>query len=183
MSETEYDFDPAKLRAARAAAGASVAQIARAAGVTHRTVNLYLAGSRVPRPEVLVQLAAAVGVTPAGLCTVEHELLAHLRVFTGRSRAAMAQALGMAEETYRQLETTGHHGRLSSSRYDHAQDRWIAWQDWAAPQFSVTTERLLAAEQHTREHYSTERDKRWRQLQDPDRVAMIEEMGRRWREQ
>ncbi|MFJ5035533.1 hypothetical protein ACIQB5_47770 [Streptomyces sp. NPDC088560] len=74
----------------------------------------------------------------------------------------------------RGLEPTGHHGRLSSSRYDHAQDRWIAWQEWAAPQFSVTTERLLAAEQHTREHSSAERDKRWRQLheQDPDRAPI-----------
>ncbi|WEO92812.1 helix-turn-helix transcriptional regulator [Streptomyces sp. FXJ1.172] len=185
MSETEYGFDPAKLRAARDAAGASVAQIARAAGVSERAVNLYLAGSRTPRPETLVQLAAAVGVAPADLCSVEHELLAHLRVFTGRSRAAMAQALGMAEETYRQPETTGHRGRLSSSRYDHAQDRWIAWQEWAPPLFGVTAERLLAAEQHTREHYSAEREERWRQLRerDPDRVAMIEELGRRLREQ
>ncbi|MBX7555637.1 helix-turn-helix domain-containing protein [Streptomyces sp. NPDC004232] len=155
MSETEYGFDPVKFRAARGAAGASVAQISRAAGVTGRTVNLYLAGSRVPRPEVLVQVAAAVGVAPADLCTVEHEVLAHLRAFADRSRAATAQALGMAEETYPQLETTGQRGRLSSSRYDHAQDRWITWQEWAPPLFGVTAERLPAAGQHTQEHYNT----------------------------
>ncbi len=34
---------------------------------------------------------------------MEHETLAHLRIFTGPSRAAMARELGMAEETYRQL--------------------------------------------------------------------------------
>ncbi|MFJ8159141.1 helix-turn-helix domain-containing protein [Streptomyces sp. NPDC094468] len=85
MSETPYWFD-----AARAAAGASVAGIARAAGVSERAVSWYLAGTRTPRPAVLARLAAAVGAEPAGLCTVGHETLAQLRVFTGCSRAAMA---------------------------------------------------------------------------------------------
>ena len=185
VSETSYGFDPVKLRAARTAAGVSVARIARAAGVTERAVSLYLAGSRIPRAEVLPRLAAAVATTPAGLCTVEHELLAHLRVFTGRSRAAMAADLGMAEETYRQLETTGHRGRLSSSRYDPTRDEWIAWQEWASPIFAVTADRLTAAEQHTREHWQTERARRWQKFReaDPDRAAMIEDAGKRLHDQ
>ncbi|WP_336054763.1 helix-turn-helix domain-containing protein [Streptomyces sp. CA2R101] len=69
MSETPYGFDAAKLRAARSAAGVSVPRIARQARVSERAVSLYLAGSRVPRPEVLPRLAAAVGVGPDDLCT------------------------------------------------------------------------------------------------------------------
>ncbi|MFB7293598.1 helix-turn-helix domain-containing protein [Actinacidiphila glaucinigra] len=129
MSETAYGFDAVRFRAARVAAGVSVARIVRAAGVTERAVSLYLAGSRVPRPEVLPGLAEAVGATPAELCTVEREVLAHLRV--------------------------------------------------------VTAERLLAAEQHTREQRQAERDKRWQHLREmnPGRAAMIEKTGRRLREQ
>lgn len=183
--ETPYGFDAAKLRAARTVAGASVARIARAAGVTQRAVSLYLAGSRVPRPEVLPPLAAAVGTTPDGLCTVEDELLAHLRVFTGRGRAAMARELGMAEETYRQWEITGRRGRLTSGRYDHTRDRWIAWPDWAAPVFHVTADRLAAAEHRTQAHWRTERDRSWQRFRaaDPERAAMIEGIGRSLRGQ
>ncbi|MFB7469476.1 helix-turn-helix transcriptional regulator [Kitasatospora sp. NPDC056184] len=61
MSTFPYGFDAEKLRAARTAAGASVARIAREVGVTERAVSLYLAGSRVPRPELLPRLARAVG--------------------------------------------------------------------------------------------------------------------------
>ncbi|GAA2650805.1 hypothetical protein GCM10010425_74440 [Streptomyces spororaveus] len=180
MSETPYGFDAAKLRVARTAAGTSVARIARATGVSERAVSLYLAGTRTPRPEILMQLAKAVGTDPAALCTVEHETLAHLRIFTGRSRSAMARQLGMAEETYRQMETTGQRGRLARSRYDDHEDRWIAWQEWASPLFGVTAERLDAAEQHTREQHLAERERRWQRLRlaAPDRAVRIEDLGR-----
>ncbi|MER7820070.1 helix-turn-helix transcriptional regulator [Streptomyces sp. NPDC096153] len=168
MSEAAYGFDPAKLREARQGAGISVPAIARAVGVSERAVRLYLAGTRTPRPELLPPLAAALDVTPADLCTIDHEHLAHLRIFTGRSRAAMAQALGTAEETYRQLETTGHRGRLSSPRYDDTQERWIAWHDWAAPHYGVTPERLLAATRRTREHHTAGRQMRWERLREQD---------------
>ncbi|MCZ4103526.1 hypothetical protein [Streptomyces sp. H39-C1] len=77
------------------------------------------------------------------------------------SMGGHATALGMAEETYRQLETTSHRGRLSSGRYDSAQDRWILWREWAPPIFGVTADRLLPAEQYTQEHWQAEREKRW----------------------
>ncbi|MFF3733324.1 hypothetical protein ACFYXM_24155 [Streptomyces sp. NPDC002476] len=61
-------------------------------------MSLYLAEVRVPRPKLLPRLAAALDVAPSDLCTAEHERLVHLRVFTGRSRAQMANAPGVAEE-------------------------------------------------------------------------------------
>ncbi|MFJ2193107.1 helix-turn-helix domain-containing protein [Kitasatospora sp. NPDC087861] len=187
MSQAEYGFDAAKFRAARAAAGASVAQIARAAGVTERAVGLYLAGTRVPRPEVLPRLAAVVGVGPADLCAVEHERLVHLRVFTGRSRAQMAKALGMAEETYRRVETTGHRGRAATSRYDGRLGRYIAWEEWATPVYGVTAERLAQAEHHTREAWQelrAERRRLWMEHLDQverDRLKELSRQGRRAR--
>ncbi|MEU3317356.1 hypothetical protein ABZ743_32420 [Streptomyces sp. NPDC006662] len=78
MSQTPYGFDTARFRAARTAA--TVPHIARTAGVSERAVS-YLAGTRTPRPGVLVLLAqAVVGVTPADLCTVEAETLRHHRL-------------------------------------------------------------------------------------------------------
>lgn len=143
-------------------------------------MSLYLAGSRTPRPGVLVLLAEAVGVEAANLCAVDRETLAHLRVFTGRSRAAMARELGMAEETYRQLETTGNRGRLASSRCSYREERWIAWTEWAPPKFGVPADRLAAAEQHTREDHQSELERRWQDLRqsDPAFAARIEELGR-----
>jgi transcriptional regulator with XRE-family HTH domain len=181
MSDAPYGFDAAKLRAARSAAGSSVSRIAAAVGVSERAVSLYLAGARVPRPEILPRLAAAVGVGPADLCSVDAERLVHLRVWTGRSRAAMARALGMAEETYRHLETTGQRGRLSASRYDPAQDCWVLWEDWASPVFGVSPQRLLEAWENTREHWRRERDerlRRWR-AEFPERAARYDRIVRR----
>ncbi|GAA2686844.1 helix-turn-helix transcriptional regulator [Streptomyces lunalinharesii] len=168
MSNAPYGFDAAKARAARTAAGASISRIAREVGVSERAVHLYLAGARVPRPEVLPRLAAALGVGPADLCTIENERLVHLRVFTGRSRGQMAKALGLAEETYRQLETTGHRGRLTLAHYDHARDEWIAWEDWAAPTFATTPERLLAALRRTEEYWPVLREQRWQRIREAD---------------
>ncbi|MGW9116587.1 helix-turn-helix domain-containing protein [Streptomyces sp. NPDC055663] len=180
MSETPYGFDAVKLRAARTAACASVAGIARAVGVSERAVSSYLAGARTPRPGILPGLAAAVGTAPADLCTVEHETLAHLRIYTGRTRAEMASVLGMGEETYRHLETTGERGRLARARYDDREGRWIAWQEWAAPLFAATAERLDVAEEHTREQHRVERERHWKRLRlaNPEHAARIEELGR-----
>ncbi|MFJ6775029.1 helix-turn-helix domain-containing protein [Kitasatospora sp. NPDC091257] len=174
MSTFPYGFDAAKLRVARTAAGASVARIAREAGVTERAVSLYLAGTRVPRPELLPRLARAVGVAPADLCTVEHERLVHLRVFTGRSRAEMAKALGIAEETYRLLETTGRRG--TRAHYDRARDEWIAWDDWAALAFGTDPDRVRAALRHTEEYWPVLREERWQRIReaDPEWAAMVE---------
>ncbi|MEV7930502.1 helix-turn-helix transcriptional regulator [Kitasatospora sp. NPDC088779] len=170
MSTFPCGFDAAKLRAARTAAGASVTHIAREVGVSERAVSLYLAATRVPRPEILPRLAKAVGVEPADLCTVEHERLVHLRVLTGRSRAEMARALGIAEETYRLLETTGRRG--TRAHYDRARDEWIAWDDWAAPAFRATPERLLAALRHTEEYWPMLREQRWQ------RILLLRDVGR-----
>ncbi|MFJ5951431.1 helix-turn-helix domain-containing protein [Streptomyces noursei] len=181
MSATPYGFDAAKLRAARTAAGASVARIAREVGVTERAVSLYLAGTRIPLPQLLPRLAAALGVAPADLCTVEHERLVHLRVFTGRSRAQMAKALGIATETYRKLETTGHRSRLTRAHYDHARDEWIAWEEWAAPAFDTTPERLLAALRGTEDYWPVLREQQWQRFReaDPEWAAMWEQITKK----
>ncbi|MFF3959544.1 hypothetical protein ACFYY1_41190 [Streptomyces sp. NPDC001890] len=92
----------------------------------------------------------------------------------------MASALAMGEETYRHLETTGERGRLARARYDDHEDRWIAWQEWAAPLLAATAERLDVAEEHTREQHRVERERRWQRLRlaNPEYAARIEELGR-----
>ncbi|MFJ3883340.1 helix-turn-helix domain-containing protein [Streptomyces sp. NPDC090077] len=180
MSQTPYGFDAALFRAARTAAGATVPHIARTARVSERAVSLYLAGTRTPRPGVMVLLAQAVGAEPADLCTAPRETLRHLRIFTGRSRAQMGRHLGMSEATYRELENTGARGRLAGSRYSPREGRWLPWEEWAAPKFATTPDRLAAAEEHTRAEWQAERERRWQQLSeaDPARAARIEELGR-----
>ncbi|MFF8868392.1 helix-turn-helix domain-containing protein [Streptomyces sp. NPDC015139] len=168
MSLVLYDFDTAKLQAARTCSGVSVAQIACAVGVTERAVNLWLAGTRMPVPEVLPRLAVAVGTTPAGLCTVEAERLVHLRVFTGRTRAQMADALEMAEKTYRLLESTGCVGRGARSRYSPGAGGWLPWEAWAAPAYRVTPERLAAATEASRAFDRQAHEERWEQIREAD---------------
>ncbi|MEU3317418.1 hypothetical protein ABZ743_32735 [Streptomyces sp. NPDC006662] len=117
---------------------------------------------------MLVQLAQAVCVKPAGLCTVERETLRHLRIFTGRSKAQMGRKLGMSEATYRELENTGARGRLAASRYSPREGRWLAWEEWAAAKFAVTPDRLTAAEERTRADWQAERERRWQQLSEAE---------------
>lgn len=140
-------------------------------------MGLYLAGSRVPRPEVLPRLAAAVGVAAADLCAVDRERLVHLRVWSGRSRAAMAEALGMAEETYRLLETTGRLGR-ASGRYEHRLDCWTPWEEWAAPVYGVAPQRLAAATEASREYWPVLRAERLRRIRehDPEFADQLQQM-------
>ncbi|MFD3875352.1 hypothetical protein [Streptomyces sp. NPDC058623] len=141
--------------------------------------RLYLAVSSTQRPRALVLLAQAVRVEPVDLCAVDRETLAHLRVFTGRSRAAMARELGMAEETYRQLDTTGNRGRLASSRYSYREERWVA-EGVGTAEVRRRRRRLAAALRHTREDHPAERERRWQRLHqaDPAFAARIEELGR-----
>ncbi|MFD8781245.1 hypothetical protein [Kitasatospora sp. NPDC059599] len=120
----------------------------------------------MPMPELLARLARAVGVIPADLCTVGHERLVHLRVFASRSRARMARRLGIAEETYRQLETTGRRGTRAHD--DRARDEWIAWDDRAAPAFGTTPERLPAALRRTEEYWPVLREQRWQRIREAD---------------
>ncbi len=108
-------------------------------------------GTRVPRPKVLPRLAAAV-VAPTDLCTEERERLVHLRVWSGRSRAAMAEALRMTEETCRLLEATGRLGR-AVARYERRLDCWARWEEWAAPVYGVAPQRLAAATAASREYW------------------------------
>ncbi|GAA0902871.1 hypothetical protein GCM10009574_091850 [Streptomyces asiaticus] len=111
MSEAPYGFNCLRLRAARKEGGLTVAEIARAASASDRTVSFYLSGQRHPRAEVLPRLARAVGVAdPLDLCDLlkDGERIVHLRVRVGKSRATVAADLGWHPDTYREWETRGH---------------------------------------------------------------------------
>ncbi|MFD0441392.1 helix-turn-helix domain-containing protein [Streptomyces indonesiensis] len=54
VSEAPYGFNCLRLRAARKEGGLTVAEIARAASASDRTVSFYLSGQRHPRAEVLL---------------------------------------------------------------------------------------------------------------------------------
>ena len=115
---------------------------------------------------------------------VEQEWLVHLRVYTGRSRAAMAEALGMAEETYRLVEVTGHRGRAATSRYDGRLERYIAWEEWAAPAYGVSAQRLAEAERRTRRAWQelrAERRRAWMEQLDQVERARLDWLGKRGR--
>ncbi|MFF7690250.1 helix-turn-helix transcriptional regulator [Streptomyces syringium] len=110
MSEAPY-FDCLRLRDAWEARGLTVAEIAKATGISDRAVSFYLSGQRHPRAEVLPRLARAVGLDdPLDLCALPGggERIIHLRVRIGKSRTRVAAELGWHLETYRAWETRGH---------------------------------------------------------------------------
>ncbi|MGW2825716.1 hypothetical protein ACWC24_32615 [Streptomyces sp. NPDC001443] len=51
----------------------------------------------------------------------------------------------MAQETYRLIESTGNVGRSAHSRYSQRRGCWLSWEEWAAPAYDVTPDRLAAA--------------------------------------
>ncbi|MFE9558836.1 hypothetical protein ACFYOD_35940 [Streptomyces sp. NPDC006703] len=60
----------------------------------------------------------------------------------------------------------------------------MLWQDWAAPAFGVTPDRLLAATHATQEHWQVEwaaQMRRW-QEQYPERAAHIDRIAREFNE-
>lgn len=88
-------LDPARLRAARAAAGLSQRQVAEALGTTRQQVIRYESGAERPEVKRLAALAAAIGVGVGDLVS-EGALpagLAGLRVGAGLTLAAAATAV------------------------------------------------------------------------------------------
>ncbi|MBV6698342.1 hypothetical protein [Kitasatospora aureofaciens] len=134
----------------------------------------------MPKAEVLPRLATALSVAPADLCTVDHERLVHLRVFAGHSRAEAARALGMAMETYRQLETTGQHGLAVPSHNGYQPGGYTSWEERALAAYGVPLLRSRAAVQHTHEHWElgrAEQCRRW--MEDPERAAALDHILQR----
>lgn len=83
----------------------------------------------------------------------------------------------MAEETYRLLETTGRLGR-AAARYERRLDRWARWEEWAAPVYGVTPQRLAAATESSREYWPVLRAERFRRIREhaPEFADQLEQM-------
>lgn len=100
-------FDPARLRAARQAAGLSQGALARAVEVHENSVFEWEAGRQVPRIETVAALARALHLSPLEL--LEHAedqafTLQHLRVVAGKSQQQVATEAGMLRTTYSAIE-------------------------------------------------------------------------------
>lgn len=94
MSETSEHFARALARS-RAAAGMSRLDLARAIGVSERTIERYEVGQHLPTPRRLRSLAETLECDPGELTGVVRggETLADLRSAAGLSRADVADAL------------------------------------------------------------------------------------------
>ncbi|MEU3498674.1 hypothetical protein ABZ747_34930 [Kitasatospora cineracea] len=156
MTRTTYGFSPSLLRDLCSATDATVADLADAARISTGELRCHLAGEcGEPAPEVLLRLASALSALPRQLCSVTDERLIHLRVWTGRSTDAMARALRLPPHLCTLTEDTGYIGCSARVRYRRSTARWLTWQDWAAPYFGVTSERLASATETTRSHWHT----------------------------
>ncbi|MEU2769800.1 MULTISPECIES: helix-turn-helix domain-containing protein [Streptomyces] len=139
MSEVPYGYDCLRLRAAREERGLTVAEIARASGLSGRAVSFYLSGERHPRAEILPRLAGAVGLAdPLDLCNLgSGERVVHLRFRVGKSRTTVAAALGWHKETYREWETSGR----AKDKMSGLRDAWKpdpgrpGWGRWTSTPF------------------------------------------------
>ena len=100
-------FDPARLRAARVAAGLSQQALAEAVEVHVNTVVEWEAGRQVPRVEAVAALAQALQVTPPDLLApVEGAAptLQQLRAAAGKTQQQIADEAGLLRTTYVKIE-------------------------------------------------------------------------------
>lgn len=114
MARGVEGFDGAALRAARRAAPCldhdhahllTVACLARRVGTSKSLILSYEHGRSSPSPQRLAQLARAVGVSASDL--QRRAQLSDLRAARGLTLADVAAALGLAVNTYRQIESRG----------------------------------------------------------------------------
>ncbi|MFJ7242707.1 helix-turn-helix domain-containing protein [Streptomyces olivaceus] len=96
MSEVPYGYDCIRLRAVREERGLTVAEIARASGLSGRAVSFCLSGERHPRAEILPRLAGAVGLAdPLDLSDLGNgERVVHLRSVGTRRPTARGRPAG-----------------------------------------------------------------------------------------
>lgn len=112
MARGVSGFDGSALRAARLAAPCpdhphrlTVACLARQVGTSKALILSYEHGRSSPSPQRLADLARAVGVPASAL---QHGAqLSDLRVARGLTLAELADRLGLAVNTYRQIESSG----------------------------------------------------------------------------
>ncbi|MDQ0757445.1 helix-turn-helix domain-containing protein [Streptomyces canus] len=112
MARGVAGFDGSALRAARLVAQCpdhphrlTVACLARRVGTSKALILSYEHGRSSPSPQRLADLARAVGVPASAL---QHGTqLSDLRVARGLTLAELADRLGLAVNTYRQIESSG----------------------------------------------------------------------------
>jgi transcriptional regulator with XRE-family HTH domain len=106
-------FDPVRLAAARTAAGMTVGDLARLAGVGPSAVYNWESGYRTPQPDSLARVAKALGAGIDEFVTIpaEQRTLVDLRVLVGLTQPQLAarmeistQALGLIERGERPLD-------------------------------------------------------------------------------
>ena len=99
-------FDAARLRAARAAAGLTVTQVAEATGVVPAAVRVWESGSSAPTPQRVVRLAAALGVDVESLLLPPAlpVTLAQRRQARGLLQVDVAAVLGVTANQYSAVE-------------------------------------------------------------------------------
>lgn len=116
---TPLAFSPARLAEARRAAGLSNAQLAEAIGVRRQEVVRWqsLTAPRTPRPQLLLQLAEALGVTVTDLIEQETPTLVTLRRERGLRQVDLAERSGLPRSTVQALES----GKIAALRPEHAE--------------------------------------------------------------
>jgi transcriptional regulator with XRE-family HTH domain len=100
-------FDPARLRAARAAAALTQGALAEAINVSRSEVAFWEIGTRVPQVETVAALARALHIKPSDL--LDHDAaggptVQHLRAAAGLSQQRAAERAGLLRTTYSVLE-------------------------------------------------------------------------------
>lgn len=99
-------FSGSRLAASRAAAGLTQERLARRLGTEQTRVSDWERGATTPRPALIPELAAAVGLDALEFLGADpaEPSLEDLRLAAGLSRQTLAQMVGMSLDRYRRLE-------------------------------------------------------------------------------
>ena len=102
------NFDPAALAKYRRQRGLSLDQLGERIGRARPNLITWEKGRSTPSPPKLVALAAALGVKPWQLTTIEPRSaeLADLRAWAGLSQQELADQAGLVRATYALVERT-----------------------------------------------------------------------------
>ena len=99
-------FSGARLAAARAAAGLTQERLANIVGTEQTRVSDWERGATTPRPGLIPELAAAVGMDALEFLGADpaEPALEDLRLAAGLSRQALAEEIGISLARYRRVE-------------------------------------------------------------------------------
>ena len=101
-----YGFDPTRLIEVRRERGLSRSDLGRIADVPYNTLRRWETANAAPAPELLKQVADALGVELSELAVIPTAAatLASRRNEKGLTQLEVATALGMSKSTYSRLE-------------------------------------------------------------------------------